>query len=174
MVNLLGKKTTTSREIKDALSSNLNITAADSRLKTIVDTIADSRYRIKDLSTINLTSIISVFNFEILDGKVFCFATTVNPWIIEVRDYQSDVLLTTINTGGNQASSAFAYDDTYIYIGAIKGTAKSIYIQRYNRCTLAYVDEYLLYTNAAPAFLSMKVYWFIYNAVISKKCINTK
>jgi len=47
MVNLQGKKTTTSREIKDALSSNLNITADDSRLKTIVDKIADSRYTFK-------------------------------------------------------------------------------------------------------------------------------
>ena len=47
MVNLQGKKTTTSREIKDALSSNLNITATDSRLKTIVDKIVDSRYTFK-------------------------------------------------------------------------------------------------------------------------------
>ena len=47
MVNLQGKKTTTSREIKDALSSNLNIIASDSRLKTIVDKIADSRYSFK-------------------------------------------------------------------------------------------------------------------------------
>ena len=34
MVNLQGKKTTTSKEIKDALSSNLNIIPGDSRLKT--------------------------------------------------------------------------------------------------------------------------------------------
>lgn len=47
MVNLQGKKTTTSREIKDALSSNLNIVPSDNRLKTIVDKIVDSRYTFK-------------------------------------------------------------------------------------------------------------------------------
>jgi len=47
MVNLQGKESTTSREIKDALSSNLNINASDSRLKTIVDKILDSRYTFK-------------------------------------------------------------------------------------------------------------------------------
>ncbi len=112
-------------------------------------------YLLKDLSEIELTNMSSCFNLEILDGKVFIFATSANSGIIEVRDYQNDTLLTTINTGGNQASSAFTFDNTYIYIGCIKGTAKNIYIQRYNRCTLAYVDEYLLYTNALPAFLSM-------------------
>lgn len=155
MVNLLGKRDNGLAYVKKSLEDNLNIIASDSRLKTITDKIADSRYLIKDLSTINLTSVSSIFNFEILDGKIFCFATSSNPGVIEVRGYQSDILLTTINTGGNQASSAFTWDNTYVYIGAIKGTTKSMYIQRYNRCTLAYVDEYLLYTNASPAFLSM-------------------
>lgn len=156
MVNLQGKESTALKTIQQSLNDNLNIIASDSRLKTINDKIYDSRYRIKNLSEITLSNMSSCFNFEILDGKVFCFATSVNPGIIEVRDYQFNTLLTTINTGGNQASSAFTFDNTYIYIGAIKGTAKSMYIQRYNRCTLAYVGEYLLYINAAPAFLSMQ------------------
>lgn len=156
MVNLQGKETTALKTIQQSLDDNLNIIASDSRLKTISDKIAESRYRLKSLSEIELTNMSSCFNLEILDGKVFLFATSANPGIIEVRDYQNDTLLTTINTGGNQASSAFTFDNTYIYVGCIKGTTKSMYIQRYNRCTLAYVDEYLLYTNSAPAFLSMK------------------
>ena len=114
-----------------------------------------SRYLMKDLSTINLTSISEVFNIYAIDGKVFHISPSINPGIIEVRDYQSNVLLTTISTGATQSSGAITSDSSYIYVGCIKGTPKSVYIQRYNRCTLAFVDEYLLYQNDTPSFNSM-------------------
>lgn len=155
MVNILGNKDNGLKTIQQSLITNLNIIASDSRLKTINDKIYDSRYRIKNLSEITLSNMSSCFNFEILDGKVFCFATSVNPGIIEVIDYQSNILLTTISTGATQSSSAIVSDSSYIYIGCIKGAPKSVYIQRYNRCTLAFVDEYLLYQNDTPSFNRM-------------------
>jgi hypothetical protein len=114
-----------------------------------------STFVLKDLSTINLTSISAAFNIYAIDGKVFHISTSVNPGIIEVRDYQSNVLLTTISTGATQSSGAITSDSSYIYVGCIKGTPKSVYIQRYNRCTLAFVDEYLLYQNDTPSFNRM-------------------
>ena len=47
MVNLLGNKDNGLKKIKDALEDNLNIIASDSRLKTISDKIAESRYTFK-------------------------------------------------------------------------------------------------------------------------------
>ena len=82
---------------------------------------------IKDLSTINLTSFSAVFRIYTIDGKVFYISTSTNPGIIEVRDYLSNVLLTTISTGATQSSGAITSDSSYIYIGCIKGTPKSVY-----------------------------------------------
>ena len=47
MVNLLGNKDNSLKKIKDALEDNLNIIASDSRLKTMSDKIAESRYTFK-------------------------------------------------------------------------------------------------------------------------------
>lgn len=156
MVNLQGKESTALKTIQQSLEDNLNIIATDSRLKTINDKIFDSRYRIKSLSEITLSSITAVFGCYIIDGKVFLIPTTAGGiGNIEVRDYQFDTLLTTINTGATQTSTALTYDASYIYISCIKGTPKSVYIQRYNRCTLAFVDEHLLYQNDTPTFNKM-------------------
>ena len=144
MVNLQGKKTTTSREIKDALSSNLNITASDSRFKTIVDKITDSRYRIKDLSTIAGT--IYCTKLAIIDGRLFLLPKATPLGTIEVRDYQNNNLLKTINDGANVITSAICFDDEYIYIGKTVETItdrkyRDVYIRKYNRCTLDFVSE---------------------------------
>lgn len=156
MVNILGNKDNGLKAVQKSLDDNLNIIASDSRLKTIVDKIVDSRYRIKSLSEIILSSITAVFGSYIVDGKVFLIPTTAGGvGNIEVRDYQFDTLLTTINTGATQTSTAVTYDASYIYISCIKDTPKSVYIQRYNRCTLAFIDEYLLYQNDTPTFNKM-------------------
>ena len=150
MVNLSGKKTTTSREIKDALSSNLNITADDSRLKTINDKIIDSRYRIKDLST-TMTAI-RCNKITIIDGKVFLTPTNAYAGTIEVRSYQYDVLLKTINDGANAETTAICYDADYIYISKCVQRItdkryRDVYVRKYNRCTLDLVSESpILYT----------------------------
>jgi len=151
MVNLQGKKTTTSREIKDALSSNLNIIASDSRLKTIVDKIADSRYRIKDLSTI--TNVNRLYNMSLVDGKLFILPTASNLGNIQVFDYQTDVLLKTINhSGANVETTAICYDAGYIYISkCVQRTTdkkyRDVYVRKYNRLTLDLVSESpILYT----------------------------
>ena len=155
MVNLSGKKTTTSREIKDALSSNLNITADDSRFKTIVDKITDSRYRIKDLSTISNT--IQCYKLTIIDGRLFVLPNIANAGTIEVRDYQNNALLKTINDGANVETLAICYDADYIYISKCIKTVtdkkyRDVYVRKYNRCTLELVSESpLLYTGIAGA-----------------------
>jgi len=123
------------------------------------------QYLIKDLSEITLTTVTSVFNAYIVDGRIFYISTSANAGRIEVSDYQFGTLLTTINTGAAQSSIAFTYDANYVYIGCIKGTPRSIYIQRYNRRTLAYIDEYLLYQSEVP-FLNKIIHkdGFIYAA----------
>ena len=158
MVNLQGKKTTTSREIKDALNSNLNITAADSRLKTIVDKITDSRYRIKDLSTI--TDTVSCYKFEIIDGRLFVLPNTENAGTIEVRDYQTGVLLKTIDGGSNVGVISICFDADYIYIAKCVETItdkkyRDVYVRKYNRCTLDLVSESpILYTGVSGVSLT--------------------
>ena len=47
MVNLQGKESTALKTIKQSLEDNLNIISSDSRLKTITDKIANSRYTFK-------------------------------------------------------------------------------------------------------------------------------
>jgi len=47
MVNLQGKESTALKTIQQSLITNLNIIPSDSRLKTITDKIADSRYSFK-------------------------------------------------------------------------------------------------------------------------------
>ena len=115
MVNLQGKESTALKTIQQSLITNLNIIASDSRLKTIVDKIADSKYRIKDLSTI--TNTVSCWKLAIIDGKIFLLPNTANVGTIEVRDYQTNALLKTINDGANILTAAICFDDDYVYIG---------------------------------------------------------
>lgn len=59
MVNLQGQETTALKTIQQSLEDNLNIIASDSRLKTINDKIADSRYTFKllgETGTLPITS----------------------------------------------------------------------------------------------------------------------
>jgi len=153
MVNLQGKESTALKTIQQSLNNNLNIIASDSRLKTITDKIADSRYRIKDLSTI--TNTVSCWELAIIDGKIFLLPETANSGTIEVRDYQTNALLKTINDGANTSTSAICFDDNYIYISKCVETIsdkkyRDVYVRKYNRCTLDFISESpVLYTGVS-------------------------
>lgn len=155
MVNLQGKESTALKTIQQSLEDNLNIIASDSRLKTIVDKIADSKYRIKDLSTI--TNVAQCNNFKIIDGKLFLLPLTINAGTIDVRDYQTDVLLKTISDGANAGTAGICFDDNYIYIAKCIQTItdrkyRSYYVRKYSRCTLDLIEESpILYTGDTAA-----------------------
>ena len=150
MVNILGNKDNGLKAIQKSLEDNLNITASDSRLKTIVDKITDSRYRIKDLSTI--TGTIFCIKLAIIDGRLFLLPRSAYVGTIEVRDYQNNTLLKTINDGANAETPAICFDDDYIYISKCVQRItdkryRDIYVRKYNRCTLELVSESpILYT----------------------------
>ena len=135
--------------LRNALKDNLNITA-EANLNSMVAAVEDSKYRIKDLSTI--TNTIQGYKLTIIDGKVFILPNTANAGTIEVRDYQTDVLLKTINDGANVATLSICFDDDYIYISKCIETItdkkyRDVYIRKYNRCTLDFVSESpILYT----------------------------
>lgn len=162
MVNLQGKESTALKTIQQSLDDNLNIIPSDSRLKTIVDKIIDSRYRIKDLSTISANKIVYL---EEIDGKLFTMPQIDNPGIVLVLDYQSDTLLTTVSTGATQNTNTVAYDSTYVYIPKCvhNGNQKWVYLRRYNRCTLAFVDEVLIYQYLGTVENSANVFGILEN-----------
>jgi len=150
MVNLQGKESTALKTIQQSLITNLNIIPSDSRLKTITDKIADSKYRIKDLSTI--TNTIRCFKITIIDGRLFVLPNTANAGTIEVRDYQNNTLLKTITDGANAETTAICFDANYIYISKCveritDNKYRDVYVRKYNRCTLELVSESpVLYT----------------------------
>lgn len=112
-------------------------------------------YLIKDLSTI--TDTIQGYRVTIIDGKVFILPNIANAGTIEVRDYQTNTLLKTINDVGNIANIGICFDETYIYIG--KGIEsitdkkyRDVYVRKYDRCTLDFVSESpILYTGISGA-----------------------
>ena len=180
MVNLQGKESTALKTIQQSLDDNLNITASDSRLKTIVDKIADSRYRIKDLSTITNTN--SVYKMSLVDGKVFVLPAAPNTGNIQVFDYQTGGLLKTINDGANVTTVSICFDDDYIYISKAIETItdkkyRDIYIRKYNRCTLAFVSESpILYTgiSATASTNSSNIFAMIENGeYLYLACVQT-
>ena len=107
-------------------------------------------YLIKDLSTI--TNTISCGELAIIDGKLLLLPNSINAGTIEVRDYQTGVLIKTINDGANIGASGICFDAEYIYISKCIETItdkkyRDIYIRKYNRCTLDLVSESpILYT----------------------------
>jgi hypothetical protein len=110
-------------------------------------------YLIKDLSTI--TDTISCWRFEIIDGKIFLLPNTVNAGTIEVRDYQTNALLKTINDGVNVGVAGICFDNNHIYIANCVETItdkkyRDVYVHKYNRCTLEFISESpVLYTGVS-------------------------
>ena len=144
VINILGNKDNGLKAVQKSLEDNLNIIASDSRLKTITDKIVDNRYRIKDLSTI--TNTIFCIKLAVIDGRLFLLPNSIHAGAIEVRDYQSNALLKTLNDGANVATAAICFDDDYIYIAKCIETVtdkkyRDVYIRKYNRCTLDLVSE---------------------------------
>ena len=109
-----------------------------------------STFIIKDLSTI--TDSMSCYKFEIIDGKLFVLPNTASAGTIEVRDYQTNALLKTINDGANVTTFSICFDDDYIYISKVVETItdkkyRNVYVRKYNRCTLDFISESpILYT----------------------------
>jgi|GEM_PF-2745931 len=116
-------------------------------------------YLIKDLSTI--TDTIQCRKITIIDGKIFLLPADVNAGTIEVRDYQTNALLKTINDGANIGSSAICFDDDYIYVGKTVETItdkkyRDVYVRKYNRCTLDFVSESpILFAGSVPTSSSI-------------------
>ena len=112
-----------------------------------------SRYLIKDLSTI--TGSISCIKLAIIDGRLFLLPKNTPFGTIEVRDYQTNVLLKTITDGANAETTAICFDANYIYISKCVQRItdkkyRDVYVRKYNRCTLDLVSESpILYTGTS-------------------------
>jgi hypothetical protein len=120
-----------------------------------------STYLIKDLSTI--TGTMFCIKLAIIDGRLFVLPNTANAGTIEVRDYQTNALLKTINDGANVGNSGICFDDDYIYIGKTVETItdkkyRYVYIRKYNRCTLDLVSESpILFAGSTPTSSSNSI-----------------
>ena len=107
-------------------------------------------YLIKDLSTI--TDTISIYKMVIIDGKLFVLPNTTSAGTIEVRDYQTNALLKTINDGANVSTVGICFDNNHIYIAKCVETItdkkyRDVYVRKYDRCTLELILESpVLYT----------------------------
>ena len=110
-------------------------------------------YLIKDLSTI--TDSISCNKLEIIDGRLFVLPNNASAGTIEVRDYQSNALLKTINDEANVGATGICFDADYIYIAKCVETItdkkyRDVYVRKYNRCTLDFISESsVLYTGVS-------------------------
>ena len=101
-------------------------------------------YLIKDLSTISANAIVYLNE---VDGKIFTMPQFSNAGIVLVLDYQSDTLLTTISTEATQNTNTVAWDNTYVYIPKCvhNSNQKWVYLRRYNKRTLNFINEVLIY-----------------------------
>ena len=115
----------------------------------------------KDLSTISNT--IRCHKIAIIDGKIFLLPEDINAGTIEVRDYQTNNILKTINDGSNVMASAICFDDEHIYIGKTVETItdrkyRDVYVRKYNRYTLDFVSESpVLFAGSTPTSRSNSV-----------------
>lgn len=145
MVNLQGKKSNQLTAIKTSLENNLKINPASSRLVDINNSIVNNRYRIKDLDSKNFETIsLGANTSQIVDNKIFIFGAYPQNRLIEVFDIMTLTKITTINTGSNtHITTSLAVDDNFIYFTRLTlvSTTRSIRILKYNRCTLAFVEE---------------------------------
>lgn len=145
MVNLLGKRDNGLAYVKTSLEDNLRINPASSRLVDINNSIVNNRYRIKDLSSQNFETILcGLSTSQIVDNKIFIFGVHPQNHLIEVFDIMTLTKITAINTGSNtHLTTSLAVDDNFIYLTKITlvSTTSSIRILKYNRCTLALVEE---------------------------------
>lgn len=140
-------------------------------------------YLIKDLSTI--TDTIYCYKMAIIDGRLFVLPYTLSAGTIEVRDYQSNALLKTINDGANVATLGICFDNDYIYmsktIETITGKKyRDVYIRKYNRCNLELVLESpIIYgiiteksaTNSSNIFSIVENEEFLYLACVQSTLI---
>ena len=143
MVNLSGKRSNQLTSVKKSLEDNLLINPASSRLSDIDDAIIDSKYRIKDLSETTFNAITQCRGLNVLDGKIFCFTGSGQAGIIEVYDILSMSLIKTLNVNSSSINTAFAYDDTSIYLVRLYrvNDKPRVTILKYNRCTLNLAEE---------------------------------
>ena len=133
MVNLQGKKTTTSREIKDALSSNLNIIASDSRLKTIVDKIADSRYSFKLVGETGTLPINNERPSFLAGDRLFVFGGNALGCGLIILDIKTMEVVKQVQISSTSITNLFTatFDEDYYFAGGsdlhqiIKGNVKT-------------------------------------------------
>ena len=145
-----------------------------------------STYLIKDLSTI--TNTIQCNKLTVIDGRLFVLPNTASSGTIEVRDYQTNALLKTINDGANVETIGICFDETYIYIGKCIETItnkkyRDVYVRKYNRCTLELVSESpILYSgavstsasNSINAFAMLENGEYLYLACYGEKILKIK
>ena len=137
-------------------------------------------YLIKDLSTI--TDTIQCYKLTVIDGRLFVLPNTANAGTIEVRDYQTNALLKTINDGANATTIGICFDETYIYISKCVETIsdkkyRDVYVRKYNRCTLDFISESpILYTGVSSTVStnSSNIYAMVENGeYLYLACIQT-
>lgn len=139
-----------------------------------------SRYLIKDLSTI--TGTIYCIKLAIIDGRLFLLPNSSHAGTIEVRDYQNNTLLKTINDGASAETPAICYDADYIYISKCVQRItdkkyKDVYIRKYDRCTMAFISESpIIYTgvSATNATNSSNIFEMVENGeYLYLACVQT-
>lgn len=121
-----------------------------------------SIFAIKDLSTITANKTIYI---DEIDGKILTMPQIDNAGNVLVFDYQNDILLTTISTGATQNTNTVLCDSAYVYIPKCvhNGNQKWVYLRRYNRCTLAFVDETLIYQYLGTVVNSANIFGIVEN-----------
>ena len=121
MVNLLGNKDNGLKKIKDALEDNLNIITSDSRLKTISDKIAASRYTFKligETGTLPISSGRASLLYKNWLYVAGSHDTGCGLVIVDVNTMQivKQIFLSSVNP-----IQIIIRDDTYYYLTSISG-----------------------------------------------------
>lgn len=118
MVNLQGKESTALKTIKQSLDDNLNIIASDSRLKTIVDKIADSRYTFKLLGETSTLPIPMQRASMLYKNWLYIAGTHTYGCELIIIDINTMEIVkqVSLSTVSNYIPLIILRDDTYYYI----------------------------------------------------------
>lgn len=142
MVNLQGKESTALKTIKQSLDDNLNIIASDSRLKTITDKIADSRYTLKLVGETGTLPISSKRPSLLYGNKLYIGGGDIQGNALVLIDTNAMKIIKQISLVANSSVGGtfnMVSDGTYWYIGTdtsrlIKGDLETgeVVLSQYN------------------------------------------
>lgn len=123
MVNLLGNKDNGLKKIKNALEDNLNIIASDSRLKTISDKIADSRYTFKLINETGTLPISSERTSLLYKNWLYVVGAHDTGCGLAIIDTDTMKIVKQVSglIESPQIPTSIVKDDTHYYIGFSSG-----------------------------------------------------